>query len=103
MKKTFLCIIPARGGSNRVPNKNIIKINGSPLISYSIKTAYDSNVFDRVIVSTDSSDIADVAKKYHAEIPHIFPPSFFFRYETDIKKSGMFVPISLMMLLFRNS
>ena len=72
-KYTFLCIIPARGGSKGIPNKNIVDVNGHPLISYSIRTAIDSCVFDRIIVSTDSSEIAKVAKKYGAEIPYCRP------------------------------
>ncbi len=72
-KKTFLCIIPARGGSKGIINKNIIDINGSPLISYSIKLAIHSKIFDRVVVSTDSQEIAIIAKFYGAEVPFLRP------------------------------
>ena len=63
-----ICIIPARGGSTRIPNKNIKDFKGSPIISYSINTARESGLFDRIIVSTDSKEIADVAREYGAEI-----------------------------------
>ena len=63
-----LCIIPARGGSKRIPKKNIKNFCGKPLISYSIEVAKKSNLFDRIIVSTDSQEIAQVAQQYGAEI-----------------------------------
>jgi len=75
MIKTFLCIIPARGGSKGIPNKNIIDVNGNPLISYSILAALNSNIFSRVIVSTDSRDISIVAKNFGAEVPFLRPSS----------------------------
>ncbi|MFI5204853.1 MAG: cytidylyltransferase domain-containing protein [Flavobacteriales bacterium] len=56
-----LCIIPARGGSKRIPRKNILPLNGRPLISYSIRAALDSKVFDDVIVSTEDAEIKEVA------------------------------------------
>jgi len=71
--KTFLCIIPARGGSKGIINKNIIDLNGSPLISYCIKSSINSGIFDRIIVSTDSEEIANVSKGYGAEVPFIRP------------------------------
>ena len=69
----IIAIIPARGGSKRIPNKNIKSFAGKPIISYSIKAAQQTGLFDRIIVSTDSADIAEVAKKYGAEIPFIRP------------------------------
>lgn len=69
--KKVICIIPARGGSKRIKNKNIINFNGKPLISYSITLAKKSNLFERIIVSTDSKDIAKIALKYGAEVPFI--------------------------------
>ena len=57
-----ICIIPARGGSKRIPRKNIKAFNGKPIIAYSIEAALDSNCFDQVIVSTDDNEIAEVAK-----------------------------------------
>jgi CMP-N,N'-diacetyllegionaminic acid synthase len=73
MKKTFLCIIPARGGSKGVLNKNIIDLDGCPLISYSINSAIKSGIFNRIIVSTDSKEIKKVAKKCGAEVPFTRP------------------------------
>ncbi|WP_457563843.1 pseudaminic acid cytidylyltransferase [Caminibacter pacificus] len=63
-----LCIIPARGGSKRIPKKNIKLFHGKPLIAYSIEKAKNSKLFEKIIVSTDSEEIADVAKKYGAEV-----------------------------------
>jgi pseudaminic acid cytidylyltransferase len=64
-----LCIIPARGGSKRIPRKNIKEFLGKPIIAYSIKAAIDSGLFDEVMVSTDNLEIADIAKKYGAKVP----------------------------------
>ncbi len=69
-----LAIIPARGGSKRIPRKNIKEFCGKPMIAYSIEAALESGLFDRVIVSTDDKEIADVAKEYGAEVPFIRPP-----------------------------
>lgn len=71
MKK--LAIIPARGGSKGLPGKNYKLLNGKPLISYTIQAALDSGVFDKVIVSTDSEEIAEIAKKNGAEVPFMRP------------------------------
>jgi len=68
-----ICIIPARGGSKRIPHKNIKDFFGKPLIAYSIETALESKLFTRVIVSTDDEEIAKVAKAYGAEVPFIRP------------------------------
>ena len=68
-----VAIIPARGGSKRIPNKNIKEFAGKPIIAYSIEVAKASGLFDRVIVSTDSESIAEVAKYYGAEIPFMRP------------------------------
>jgi len=68
-----VAIIPARGGSKRIHKKNIRDFCGKPIIAYSIEAAINSGVFDRVIVSTDDQDIAEVSKKYGAEIPFIRP------------------------------
>ena len=69
----MLAIIPARGGSKGLLGKNIKSLNGKPLIAYSIEAALQSNVIDRVIVSTDSVEIAEIALKYGAEIPFMRP------------------------------
>lgn len=68
-----LAIIPARGGSKRIPHKNIKNFCGKPIIAYSIETAIKSNLFDKVIVTTDDIEIAQVAEQYGAEIPFMRP------------------------------
>lgn len=68
-----VAIIPARGGSKRIPQKNIKPFCGKPMIAWSIEAALESDCFDKVIVSTDDKAIADVAKKYGAEVPFIRP------------------------------
>lgn len=68
-----VAIIPARGGSKRIPRKNIKDFNGKPIIAYSIEAAMKSGCFDKVIVSTDDDEIAEVARMYGAEIPFIRP------------------------------
>lgn len=70
-----LAIIPARGGSKGIPKKNIKYISGKPLIAYTIDAALKSNV-DRLIVSTDDLEIAEIAKSYGAEVPFIRPSEF---------------------------
>ena len=64
-----LALIPARGGSKRIPKKNIAPFCGKPMIAWSIETANASGLFDRVIVSTDDPEIADVARRFGAESP----------------------------------
>jgi pseudaminic acid cytidylyltransferase len=68
-----MCVIPARGGSKRILRKNIKEFNGKPIIAYSIEAALKSNCFDQVIVSTDDNEIAEVAKKYGAQVPFLRP------------------------------
>jgi pseudaminic acid cytidylyltransferase len=68
-----IAIIPARGGSKRIPRKNIKDFHGKPLIAYSIETAVNSNLFEKVIVSTDDEEIAKVAREYGANVPFIRP------------------------------
>ncbi len=68
-----LAIIPARGGSKRIPRKNIKDFCGKPIIAYSIETAIKSGLFDKVIVSTDDEEIAEVARNYGAETPFMRP------------------------------
>jgi pseudaminic acid cytidylyltransferase len=72
MKKA-IAIIPARGGSKRIPRKNIKLFHGKPLIAYSIEVALKSNLFDKVIVSTDDEEIAKVAIDYGAVVPFLRP------------------------------
>ncbi|CUS49446.1 MAG: pseudaminic acid cytidylyltransferase PseF [Idiomarinaceae bacterium HL-53] len=69
-----LAVIPARGGSKRIPKKNIKEFCGKPMIAWSIEAALSSYCFDRVVVSTDDNDIADIAVAYGAEVPFIRPP-----------------------------
>lgn len=64
-----IAIITARGGSKRIPGKNIKEFCGKPIIAYSIEAALKSELFDVVMVSTDSEEIADIAKSYGAEVP----------------------------------
>ena len=62
MKGKNLCIIPARGGSKRIPRKNIKEFQGKPIIAYSIEAALSSKLFDEVMVSTDDHEIAAIAQ-----------------------------------------
>jgi N-acylneuraminate cytidylyltransferase len=66
-----LCIIPARGGSKRIPRKNIKTFLGKPIIAYSIEAALDSGIFDEVMVSTDDEEFAGIARKYGASVPFL--------------------------------
>lgn len=68
-----ICVIPARGGSKRIPGKNIKSFAGQPMISYAIRAAIASNCFDRIVVSTDSEEIAAVAREHGAETPFLRP------------------------------
>lgn len=68
-----IAVIPARGGSKRIPQKNIRNFCGKPIIAYSIEAALASNFFDHVIVSTDDNEIASVARKFGAETPFLRP------------------------------
>lgn len=69
----MLAVIPARGGSKGVPGKNIKELVGKPLIAYTIEAAIESNIFKKIIVSTDSSQIAKIAINYGAEVPFLRP------------------------------
>ena len=68
-----ICVIPARGGSKRIPRKNIKSFCGQSMIGYSIKAAIASECFDKVIVSTDDQEIAEVAKSFGAIVPFVRP------------------------------
>lgn len=68
-----LAVIPARGGSKRIPRKNIRPFGGRPMIAWSIAVARESGLFDRIIVSTDDAKIADVARAEGAEVPFVRP------------------------------
>lgn len=71
--KKILAIIPARGGSKRIPLKNIKPLNKKPLIYYTIKTALDCSLIDKVVVSSDNKKIAAIVKRYKAEVPFLRP------------------------------
>ncbi len=71
--RKLLAIIPARGGSKRLPKKNILDLSEKPLIAWTIESALESKYIDRVIVSTDDNDIATISKKYGADVPFMRP------------------------------
>ena len=80
----ILAIIPARGGSKGIPRKNIVNLCGKPLIAYSIEQALASKWINRVIVSTDDEEIADIAREYGAEVPFMRPEEFAHDLSPDI-------------------
>jgi len=69
-----LCVIPARGGSKRIPGKNLRPFCGKPILLYSVEAAQQSGLFDRIVVSTDSDEIAALAREHGAEVPFVRPP-----------------------------
>ena len=71
MKGKIICVIPARGGSKRIKNKNITLFHGKPIISYSIKAVIKSNLFKQIIVSTDKIKIKKIAEKFGAKVPFL--------------------------------
>ncbi len=73
---SIVTIIPARGGSKSIPKKNIRLLHGVPLVAYSIRYSLKSKIVDRTIVSTDDSEIAQISKKYCAEVPFLRPKKF---------------------------
>lgn len=75
MKPKAVAFIPARSGSKRIPNKNILPLQDHPLLAYSVRAALDSGVFDAVICATDSDLYADVARYYGASVPFLRPPA----------------------------
>jgi len=68
MKKKIIAIIPARGGSKRIPLKNIVDFCGKPLIALTINTAKESEIFDKIVVSTDHKKIAEISEQYSAQV-----------------------------------
>ena len=82
---TAVAFVPARSGSERVPGKNVRPLAGHPLLAYAIETALQSGVFDRVVVSTDSDEIADVARWYGADVPFLRPVEFATSTSPDIE------------------
>lgn len=79
-----VALVPARGGSQRVPGKNVRELAGHPLIAYSIAAARESGVFDAVVCSTDSAEIAEVATRYGAEVPGLRPAEISTSTSSDI-------------------
>lgn len=68
-------LIPARGGSKGIPRKNLVEVAGRPLIAWSISAALEASSVDRVVVSTDDPEIAEVARRWGAEVPFLRPPA----------------------------
>lgn len=68
-----IAIIPARGGSKRIPRKNVRFFGGKPMIAHSISAAKESGIFDRIVVSTDDEEIARISRQYGAEVPFVRP------------------------------
>lgn len=81
----ILSIIPARGGSKGLPKKNILPLNGHPLIAYSIKASLNETKINRTICSTDSEEIAHIARKYGAEVPFLRPAKISNDTSTDLE------------------
>lgn len=71
VRRENIAIIPARGGSKRIPKKNIVDFFGKPMIAWTIEAAIQANIFDRIIVSTDNEEIASVSKAFGAEVPFL--------------------------------
>jgi CMP-N-acetylneuraminic acid synthetase len=82
---TVVALVPARSGSERVPGKNVRPLAGHPLLAYAIETARQSGVFERVVVSTDSEETADIARWYGAEVPFLRPPDYATATSPDIE------------------
>ena len=80
-----VAFVPARSGSERVPHKNVRPLAGHPLLAYAIETALQSDAFERVVVSTDSEEIADVARWYGADVPFLRPPEYATSTSPDIE------------------
>ncbi len=80
-----VALVPARAGSERVPGKNVRALAGHPLIAYTIAAAHESGLFDSVVVSTDSEEIAEVARRYGAEVPALRPPEMATATSPDIE------------------
>jgi CMP-N,N'-diacetyllegionaminic acid synthase len=82
---TAIALIPARSGSERVPQKNIRPLAGHPLLAYAIATAREAGIFDRVVCSTDSEEIARIARWYGAEVPFLRPAEYATATSPDIE------------------
>jgi len=82
---TAVALIPARSGSERVPRKNVRRLAGHPLIAYAIATAQQAGVFERVVCSTDSEEIAEIARSYGADVPFLRPTEYATATSPDIE------------------
>jgi CMP-N,N'-diacetyllegionaminic acid synthase len=80
-----VAFVPARSGSQRVPGKNVRPLRGHPLIAYTIRAALDAELFGAVVVSTDSEEIAEIARHYGAEVPGLRPPEIATATSPDIE------------------
>lgn len=80
-----VALVPARAGSQRVPGKNLRPLAGHPLLAYAIAGALESGVFDAVVVSTDSEEIAAVARRYGADVPGLRPPELATPTSSDVE------------------
>ena len=85
MTPSAVAFVPARSGSERVPGKNVRPLAGHPLLAYAIETALQSGVFERVVCSTDSEEIADVARWYGADVPFLRPAEYATSTSPDIE------------------
>jgi CMP-N,N'-diacetyllegionaminic acid synthase len=84
-RPSAIAFVPARAGSERVPSKNVRVLAGHPLVAYAIETARQSGVFERVIVSTDSEEIAEIARWYGADVPFLRPEQYATSTSPDIE------------------
>ncbi|HZO61930.1 MAG TPA: acylneuraminate cytidylyltransferase family protein [Gaiellaceae bacterium] len=82
---TAVALIPARAGSQRVPRKNLVELGGHPIVAYAIAAAREAGVFDEVVVSTDSEEIAEVAGRYGAAVPGLRPAELATATSSDIE------------------
>ena len=88
-----VALIGARAGSERVPGKNVRRLAGHPLLAYAIETARQSDVFDRIVVSTDSERIAQVARWYGADVPFLRPEEYSTSTSPDIEWIAWTLPL----------
>jgi CMP-N,N'-diacetyllegionaminic acid synthase len=80
-----VAFVPARSGSERVPHKNVRPLAGHPLLAYAIETAAQAGVFDRIVVSTDSDEVAEIARWYGADVPFLRPTEYATATSPDIE------------------
>ena len=71
VKTMNIAIIPARSGSKRIPKKNIVEFNGKPMIAWTIEAALNSNMFSKILVSTDCEEIAEISREFGADVPFL--------------------------------